>query len=719
MAALGIQKFESLATFIPVIIYVSQNFSANYKYFRGQHTKIATVINQVHSRRELYSSQRKNSLPPLNQNQTLLKDKQEGGSETSGYASDNPIQPGYIPPSHFQGQSGYESASSRDDRPRWKDKVMSSDWEQKESNVSSTRTNEPPNWLKRGLEQGGQIEVTNSSPSESPEQDYIDQDRPFTGSSSTKSRSVCNIIYDYLGSMMDSKMKKSDQGCRIFILNFFHRTYIRGQNIRLDLVELAERERKREIALQHQQAIRNQLEERERKRSAERRRRIKEEYEEELRIAKEQELERRRHEYEQKILQEKHEKEEKRKAAMREAIELAEKEAKLQKMKLKLLKQQKNNINLKNEHLLVETPTKECDRNIGNNVVTEKEKSNLTPRNFSVSQKDENRDNLNNTQPSKIENRTTEISIKNNLESEHYSKDAHNNLNENMKVFPKTVQNQENENVTIVIPSNFEALQHFKYAVLMSIPSSAAVPIAIPVASENAVTSTRTENRILTPTQYRQKNKLMCDSSTQTEDSRIDKYHRDKNTNIDSVYESRSRKGRTSSRNENFSDRPKWGVNRPPTRYLKQSEKDLVYQRKKLRQKNEENLYDDKNSSDESQMGTPRYRKRSHMDKRHPRSLWRKHASEEVFRRDVRMYQSEIIPIEADKNNVCFEHRCCCKCRCTGNHDPDSRVDILTVNHNSPRSSQQISMGVNSNDNQIQIVETLPLLQNETNVNEY
>ncbi|XP_045464349.1 putative uncharacterized protein DDB_G0271982 [Harmonia axyridis] len=656
---------------------------------RGQHTKISNAAIHSLSHRESYSSQnshRKNSLPPLPQNQSISKDRYEKGGETSGYASDNPISSGYLPLTHWSHQnnpqSGYESASSRDDRPRWKNKGMTSDWDKKETSKEGVSTNEPPNWLKRGLEQDGHIEVTNSSPSESPEQDYIEQDRPFTGSSSVRSR-----------------------------------TYIRGQNIRLDSIELAERERKRELALQHQEAIRKQLEERERKRSEERRRKIQEEYEEEQRIAKEQELERQRYEQEQKFLQEKHEKEEKRKEAMKEAIELAEKEAKLQKMKLKLMKQ-RNDVNINNEHkdhYSNDIPTKECNND--KNFDPKKEKSNLTPRSISIrKQVEENKENLNNTQPAKSDNRTTEICIKNNLETEHCAKDNQNNLNDNVKSFSKTSQCQKNEPVALVIPSNFETLQHFQYAVLMSIPSSSSVPVAIPLAVPaettqfTTVTTARTENRILTPTQYRQKNKMMCDSSTQTEDLRVDKSSRDKNTNMEAVYESRSRKGRSSSRNENVSDRPKWGANRPPTRYMKQSEKDLVYQRKKLRQKNEENLYDDKNSSDESQMVTPRYRKRGHLEKRHSRPLWRKHLSEDVFRRDIRMYQSEIIPIAADKDNVCFEHRCCCKCRCAGRYAIEPRVDILTVNHDSTK--EQTTTTSNSIEDRNGTSEELPPLQN-------
>ncbi|KAK9891990.1 hypothetical protein WA026_017471 [Henosepilachna vigintioctopunctata] len=105
-------------------------------------TKI-TTSNQSYHRRESTSqeSNRKNSLPPLNKNLYNSNEKFEKGSETSGYASDNANQvqeyllPQPIWNNQTQNQSGYESSSSRDDRPKWKDKVVNSEqfWENPKS----------------------------------------------------------------------------------------------------------------------------------------------------------------------------------------------------------------------------------------------------------------------------------------------------------------------------------------------------------------------------------------------------------------------------------------------------------------------------------------------------------------------------------------------------------------------------------------------------------
>ncbi|KAL3274886.1 hypothetical protein HHI36_019668 [Cryptolaemus montrouzieri] len=651
-----------------------------------------TIVNHSTRRGDSLSlnSQRKNSLPPLTK--TSYNSYEKGG-ETSGYASDNPnnISECSQGPTWIQNQSGYESSSSRDDRPKWRDKETASDlfWDGKKN--CQKNGNEPPNWLKRGLEQDGHIEVTNSSPSESPEQDDTEQERPFTSSSSIRSRT----------------------------------TYIRGQNIHLDTAEIAERERKREIAKQHQEAVRKQLEEKERKRSEERKRRIQEEYEEEIRIAREQEIERRRFEEEQKLLFEKHEREERRKEAIREAIEIAEKEARLQKKKLKMIKQNNNsyaNVKSNSNENTVQNNNEDNlkSNNEKNNIATMSTKSEKNKMNNN--QQNDDKENNFNPELKKTETQNNKIMIKNNLDvpPASCSKEVQSNMSDMQNNVLKNLVNQKNETVTIVVPSNFDTLQHFQYAVLMPIPSSSSVPVAVPLSivpngnQSSISTTTRTENRILTPTQYRQKNKLMCDSSTQTDDCKSEKYSKEKNSNLD--YENRHKKGRSSSRNENVGDRPKWGVNRPPTRYMKQSEKDPVYQRKKLRQRAQENIYDDKNSSDDSQFGTPRYRKKGYPEKRHSRPLWRKHEHQEVFAKNIRMYHSEIIPIETDRDNVYYEHRCCCTCKCTEKYQRTPKVDILEIDHQLPTKEEErlpTSISKNTSEDASLIVETLSSIRND------
>lgn len=113
------------------------------------------------------------------------------------------------------------------------------------------------------------------------------------------------------------------------------RNFILGQNAPIPLEVIEEREKKRKKALEHQNAIKKQLEERELKRKLEKENRIKEEKLEEERIKKAQEIERMRFEEEQKKIKEKQETERKKEEAMREAIELAERKAKEEKRRYK------------------------------------------------------------------------------------------------------------------------------------------------------------------------------------------------------------------------------------------------------------------------------------------------------------------------------------------------------------------------------------------------
>lgn len=70
-------------------------------------------------------------------------------------------------------------------RAKWGDKGVGIGkfWQAKE-HPEEKSPNEPPNWVKRGLEADGAIVVANSSPSVSPEQSRFEEnDRPCTGSS--------------------------------------------------------------------------------------------------------------------------------------------------------------------------------------------------------------------------------------------------------------------------------------------------------------------------------------------------------------------------------------------------------------------------------------------------------------------------------------------------------------------------------------------------------
>ncbi|XP_044270604.1 histone-lysine N-methyltransferase, H3 lysine-79 specific isoform X2 [Tribolium madens] len=585
---------------------------------------------------------RRSSLPPLSKNQYNSIDKEMGG-ETSGYGSDNPTNNQENQPTNNWNQSGYESSSSyKDDRPKWKDKNKF--WDCGE--------NDPPSWVKRGLQRDEEIIVSNTSPAESPQHQEEEIERPYTSSSA------------------------------------FNRTFIRGQNIPVDSTELAERERRRQIAIAHQEAIRQQLEERERKRLEEKQKRIKEEQEEELRIEREQEMERRRKENELRAIREKQERERKRKEAIKEALEIAEKEAKMEKMKQKMMKQ--NNV------------VEEAKNNIEKENETISKKNNLEQEN--INNNNVNTNNNNNNKCLVVSPRTEVLhnEVNNNLEVTGKNLSPRNNDRSNTPRNLKSscsfqVLTTPRTEMALVLQTPLETLQNMQYAVLMpSLGGNSAVPIAIPLAVSPEKTSgsfsSRTENRILTPTQYRNKNRTVCDSSTQTDccdfnnvrppeidNSNNQKFIREKLTNLELNYDNKNRRERRSRSDDRSEEKPKWGANRPPTRYMKQSEKDPFYQRRKMRQKTR----DYKNSSDESQTGSPRtYRKKNYVEKRHTRALWRK--NDHFFARNIRMYQTEIVPLESDKEQIYYPQKCecCCRCRC------ETKTEILKIEHTSPRDSR-------------------------------
>lgn len=150
------------------------------------------VNNAEFFRRDLRDDKRRSSLPPLYKNQYNSNDRYERdkdlGGETSGYGSDNQNNSPEYQKSNWN-QSGYESSSSfRDDRPKWGDRGVGVGkfWQPKQEYMEKA-ANEPPNWVKRGL-QDGEIIVSNTSPAESPQQTYEDADRPYTSSSISQTR---------------------------------------------------------------------------------------------------------------------------------------------------------------------------------------------------------------------------------------------------------------------------------------------------------------------------------------------------------------------------------------------------------------------------------------------------------------------------------------------------------------------------------------------------
>lgn len=414
-----------------------------------------------------------------------------------------------------------------------------------------------------------------------------------------------------------------------------------------------------------------------------------------MRIEREQEIERQRKEKEMDAMKQKQEREKKRKEALQEALETAEKAAKVEKLKQKTIKQ--NTLDSledgdlkKNTNVIHNQLEKNSESKKNNNVEQDKNK------NLIISPREECFNNNNNSNIEEKSNVSSGPRINNTLDNNF------NNMAPSTSEVPNLDQRTSYQILTprpemaLVLPTPMDGLQTLQYAVLMPNLPSTSIPIAIPLSLTNPqpplnTPSPRTENRILTPTQYRRSKKL-CDSSTQTDppdstrsesESNNLKYVRETMTNLELNYDNKS--GRKDRRNrsdeKSVGDRPKWGANRPPTRYMKQSEKDLLYQRRKQRQKEDYK----NNSSDESRTGTPRsYRKKNYGEKRHHRrALWRK--KDHFFTRNIRMYQTEIIPLESDKEQIYYSRSkcdCCCRCGCSAS---ENKTDILKIESNSPK----------------------------------
>lgn len=515
------------------------------------------------------------------------------------------------------------------------------------------------------------------------------------------------------------------------------RTYIRGQNNPVDPVELAERERRRQLALAHQEAIRQQLEERELKRREEKKQRIREEQEEEQRIERDQEIERQRREREQDLLKEKQDREKKRKQALEEAIQLAEKEALEQKIKHRLTRQ--NNLNINENVIEIEKipsprPFIEEEKKYKNINILKIEEE--TPKDLIENEKPNNIAFI--TNPTNTPSEKKENNVNRNRP---LSPEQSNAITAPAAQAPPSARSNIQDNL-MLLQSSLENYPAMPFAILMPTfnPGNVVTPlpltVSVPVTTEET-SRPRTENRVLTPTQYR--NKKFCDSSTQTDlqvslkenESKELKYIRDKFTNLEMNEEVKSRKdrSRTNERSrEHSNDRPKWGANRPPTRYLKQSEKDPFYQRKKTRQKARQiKIYGEKNnnysphSSDESQIASPRaYRKKGYIEKRRTRALWQKNG--QVYSRNVQVYQTEIVPLELDKDGLYYKKtdciKCCCECRSEKHHYPEEFkvVDILKIEH-TPRDEVQYKNSMNlseCNNSSVdkEVLEKLNSLQN-------
>lgn len=161
----------------------------------GHVTKLvsAAPTTDVFARRDSNASRRQ-SLPPIykklgNSYAPNERYDKELGGETSGYGSDNPNNtPEYFQNAVFNQGLGYESSSSaRDDRAKWGERGagIGKFWDPQDVKYCH-KMDDTPGWVKRGLQEGTELIISNTSPAESPEQDY--GERPYTSSTISQTR---------------------------------------------------------------------------------------------------------------------------------------------------------------------------------------------------------------------------------------------------------------------------------------------------------------------------------------------------------------------------------------------------------------------------------------------------------------------------------------------------------------------------------------------------
>ncbi|XP_069702660.1 coiled-coil domain-containing protein 66 [Periplaneta americana] len=365
------------------------------------------------------------------------------------------------------------------------------------------------------------------------------------------------------------------------------RTFIRGQNAPLEPEVLMERERKRQKALEHQNAIRLQLEERERKRKEEKERRIREERDEEERIKREQEIERKRIEDEQRKLKEREDKEVRKAAAMREALENAEKKAREEKSRAS------------RKHVL------ESVKNINNvcaPVDTTESKSW-----FETSSTAENPTTLTKPKTLKVKESVSSVCQETSSSSVPVQHQDVQRTNDGTQTGPET------HNEALLIAAETVAMPADGLAVVlgnttegnshdMLTTPGGGVQLAL-LMSPSLPQPLMLDNRLLTPSKYRSVGR---ERGTQTDseivtagrnrrikdkmEARITRKDRKKSASLERPHRGCKLPLRCRSQSQptqpriRLEDRPKWGVNRPGTQYIKQSEKDPYYQRR-LRQR--------------------------------------------------------------------------------------------------------------------------------------
>ncbi|XP_043502929.1 histone-lysine N-methyltransferase, H3 lysine-79 specific-like isoform X1 [Polistes fuscatus] len=488
----------------------------------------------------------------------------------------------------------------------------------------------PPSWLSR-LGQSSQVLVINHDSASSPDSSTTGS----TGSDTTK-------------------------------------TYLRGQNIPVDANILQEREVRRQKALELQNAIKQQLEEKDRQRKEERARRLREEQLEEERIRRERDREKERFEEEQRKLKEKEEAKLKKAEAMHEILRAAENSAKEEKKNRRKrieIEQPMLNHSTENYDLKVKQyPVKNCTDN--------KSQEHL----------------YNCCHESQISKDAKEI-IEKKIDHEK-DKIVHLEKSEGTTEEVNSVQVPISKDVAIVLSGRLEDSELLKKANLQLVnlvvtPSprksenESSLSLGLDVLMKNLgspilakssskISSTITENRLLTPSKYRVISGRDFGTQTDIESDLQDLRERiqesstkdgsikerkdttnanrrdvEKSTNVCQAEElpTKSFARSKSQPRQSIESRPRWNANRPGTRYRTQSEKDPHYQRRlRLRKRQVE-------SSDEGSRSPSPDRRKSINTKVKLRNSIRRKLKVDSYDADLSMDSlNSVVPLRIDRN---------------------------------------------------------------------
>ncbi|KAL0271264.1 UNVERIFIED_CONTAM: hypothetical protein PYX00_008409 [Menopon gallinae] len=381
------------------------------------------------------------------------------------------------------------------------------------------------------------------------------------------------------------------------------KNFILGQNVRLTPEVIEERERKRRRALEHQDAIRQQLEDRERRRKEERLNKLREERLEEERIKREQETERLRMEEEQRRNKEKEEKEKRKEQVMKEAIEMAERKAREEKLhhrKHVRVEEQEEVVQVKREKPL------ESSREKKNSVRTPRAKFQEEPEVKSKSSRSE--------KTSRQTESSGRVKTQKDSSSQFEQLRVPNGVQLlNMNNLPMDgslalVLDTPPADSNFLLPSDGVQL-----ALLMSPHNVSSLPFQTPIP-----TAMTPRGRVLTPSKFRvvddqllsqrskttQTDGMCCPASQKLSSRTVPRCRKqtrrsgrasggsdssDKSNSLERppahYHCTNSSKHRSRSQPKySIDDRPKWGINRPSVQYKTQSEKDLYYQ-KRIRQR--------------------------------------------------------------------------------------------------------------------------------------